>query len=43
MEGDNNLGQIEAESKDLVDKLKEMNESPNWVANGNDPCEMFKM
>lgn len=43
MEGDNNLGQIEAESKDLVDKLKEMNESPNWVANGNNPCDMFKM
>lgn len=20
-----------------------MNNSPNWVPNGNDPCEMFKM
>ena len=33
----------EEEAGGLVDKLKELNNHEKWVANGNKPCDMFKM
>lgn len=42
MEG-NVQTQVEAEAKDVVERLIALNNNPNWVANGNDPCTMFKI
>jgi len=34
---------VEKEAEGLVEKMKEIISSDKWVANGNKPCEMFKM
>ena len=34
---------VEKEAEGLVDKMKELSSSDKWVANGNKPCQMFKM
>ena len=34
---------VAKEAEGLVEKIKEINGSDKWVANGNKPCEMFKM
>ena len=44
MEGDTDWKKTcEEEAGGLVDKLKELNTSEKWVANGDKPCSMFKM
>lgn len=37
------LAKVEAESKDIIQKLKELNVNPNWQHNGDKPCQMFKI
>lgn len=44
MEGESNWKEtVEKEAEGLVNSLKELNAHEKWVANGNKPCEMFKM
>jgi hypothetical protein len=44
MEGDNDWKtSCEQEAGNLVANLKELNANEKWVANGNKPCDMFKM
>jgi hypothetical protein len=37
------LAKVEAESKDIIQKLKELNGNYNWQPNGDKPCLMFKI
>lgn len=39
----NSQASVEAEAKDVIIRLKEMNANPNWQPNGTDPCEIFKI
>jgi hypothetical protein len=34
---------VEKEAEGLIDELKELNANEKWVANGDKPCDMFKM
>lgn len=34
---------VEKEAEGLVDSLKQLYNNEKWVANGNKPCDMFKM
>ena len=42
MEG-HNKAQAEEFSKTLVPLIKELQNSPNWAPNGENPCKMYKM